>query len=162
MTHFLSTISLPAVTRLLFGALLALAAICDVRAYRIPNEIPLGIALLFATAATAGLVEPLTPHLESFAIAATVGIVLFCLGVWGGGDAKLLAAVALFLEPRGLLAYALLVALAGGALALVVLLGHAINGLLCGAKPGERAHLKLPYGVALAAGGLAWCFENAS
>ena len=87
----------------------------------------------------------------------SIGFTLFALGYIGGGDAKLFAAVALWLGPHDLLSYTLVATLLGGFLTLTLL------GLRHLPLPAGLARqdwiLKLhdnrsgiPYGVALAAG----------
>jgi prepilin peptidase CpaA len=142
---------LTALVRIGFIALMTAAALSDARSLRIPNIIPLALIALFVIACTAGLFRPLAPHLESFAIAALVGCFLFYRGIWGGGDAKLLAGLGLFLEPHDLFSLALVVAVAGGVVAALVLIEKAV-------KKQPAAHAAIPYGIALAAGGLNWCF----
>jgi prepilin peptidase CpaA len=88
-----------------------------------------------------------------------VGAGLFRLGVWGGGDVKFMAATGLWFGWGGLPAWLFMVALAGGVLALAILvLRYAV------AAPApwwpawlNRLHRRdegIPYGIALGAGGL--------
>ena len=88
-----------------------------------------------------------------------VGIGMFALGWLGGGDAKLLAAAALWLGFDRLLEYLLYVAMAGGLLALSILIYRSIAPplWLCREEWAMRLHAKtggIPYGIALAAAGL--------
>ena len=88
----------------------------------------------------------------------TVGFTLFALGYIGGGDAKLFAAVALWLGfDRDLMNYMLIASLLGGALtlALLALRRVPLPALLTGQSWLLRLHddrAGIPYGVALAAG----------
>lgn len=133
---------------LAFAGLLIAAAVSDVRGFRIPNSITGALALLFIVSSAAGLYRPLTPHLVAFIIAAVIGAALFFANLWGGGDTKLLAGIALFVEPRDLVPLLLITALAGGVLATGLLLRRTFAGA-------DLQHTdKIPYGVALAAGGL--------
>jgi prepilin peptidase CpaA len=88
------------------------------------------------------------------------GMGLFAAGLLGGGDAKLLAAVALYMGSGWAAPYVMAVAVAGGGLACAVLL------LRWAARQGFTAtmpwlshladpKLGIPYGVAIAAG---WLF----
>ena len=77
--------------------LLITATITDIIWLRIPNWIPAGIVVLFLTAAMA---EPRSldwwgSHLSAGLVVLLVGMVVFAWGKLGGGDVKLLAAVAL-------------------------------------------------------------------
>jgi prepilin peptidase CpaA len=134
---------------LAFAGLLIAAALSDIRGYRIPNSITGALVLVFIAACALGLYRPVTPHLIAFAMAFTFGAALFFGRLWGGGDAKLMAAIGLYLEPRQVLALLLITALAGGVLAAGALLRRAPAG-------STVAHAdRIPYGVALAFGGLA-------
>jgi prepilin peptidase CpaA len=133
---------------LAFAGLLIAAAVSDIRGYRIPNSITAALVLVFMIGCAFGLYRPLAPHLIAFAMAFVFGAALFFGRLWGGGDAKLVAAIGLYLEPRQVLALLLVTALAGGALAVGLLLRRATAGATV--QYGD----KIPYGVALATGGL--------
>lgn len=134
---------------LAFASLLIAAAATDIRGYRIPNSITGALVVVFIVACAFGLHRPLTPHLVAFAMAFVFGAALFFARLWGGGDAKLLAAIGLYLEPRQVLALLLITALAGGVLAAGLLIRRAAAGA------GLQHTTTIPYGVALAFGGLA-------
>ena len=90
------------------------------------------------------------------AIMLIAGFALFAAGIFGGGDAKLLAASAVWFGWSGLYRYIILVALMGGLLALAVLAlrrvasRRAWNGpkWLISLRSGDHG---IPYGVAIAA-----------
>jgi prepilin peptidase CpaA len=63
----------------------------------------------------------------------------------GGGDVKMLAALALWLPLDGGVKLLVIMSLAGGVLTMVMLLRHRAQ------KPGK---LEIPYGVAIAFGGI--------
>jgi prepilin peptidase CpaA len=65
----------------------------------------------------------------------------------GGGDVKLAAALALWFSPLSTLKFLVLMSLAGGVLTLVVLLIHRMHK--------KQGRPEIPYGVAIAFGGLA-------
>ncbi|MBN9576732.1 MAG: prepilin peptidase, partial [Alphaproteobacteria bacterium] len=80
-------------------ALLVVAAAWDVASFTIPNTLQLGLVLAFIAFA---LLAPLPlsvvgMHVLAGLTALALGFTLFALGYVGGGDAKLLAAVALWL-----------------------------------------------------------------
>jgi prepilin peptidase CpaA len=86
-----------------------------------------------------------------------VGFTLFALGFIGGGDAKLFAAVLLWLGLKDLLPYALVASLFGGLLTLSVMIlrRYPVPARLSGQKWVVKLHdarSGVPYGVALAAG----------
>lgn len=139
----------------------ALGAMTDILSYRIPNWIAGGIVALFALAAPlAGMpLETAGMHVLVFALALVFGMALFAMNLIGGGDAKFMAAIALWMGPSLILKYLVVFALAGGVLAFAIVLLRrmplpafaarvpALNQLLL---PGAG----LPYGVALGVGGL--------
>ena len=98
-----------------FCALLIAASCCDVLKLRIPNLIPLALLGLFALemAFGAGTRAPLG-HLLAMLLALAVLLPLFALDMLGGGDVKLLAAVALWLGMTQLAPLLILVGIAGG------------------------------------------------
>lgn len=75
---------------------------------------------------------------------------LFCLafhvGQMGGGDVKLIGALALWLPPSGLIMMLIVMAIVGGAVTLVMAIDHKIAR--------RSGQLEVPYGVAIAIAGL--------
>ncbi|HJR56007.1 MAG TPA: prepilin peptidase [Rhizomicrobium sp.] len=143
-------------------ALLAAAALYDLASFTIPNILPAALVALFcAFAAFAGLDPVLFGwHLAAGLAALALGFGLFALGWIGGGDAKLFAAVALWLGFSDLFSYAAVASLFGGLLTLILLLlRQAPVPRLLAAQPWalrlHDARSGIPYGVALAAGGFA-------
>ncbi|MFI4933201.1 MAG: prepilin peptidase [Caulobacterales bacterium] len=156
---------------LVYAALVIIAALKDLSTFTIPNWISAALAIAFVPAA---LIIGLTHGASGLSLAMSIGLNLalglgvlvlaagmFALGWVGGGDAKLMAASALWIGLPGLAPFALYTGLAGGALALGLLAlrsawlrplaaaGPAWTRRL--ATPGEAA----PYGVAIAFGALA-------
>jgi prepilin peptidase CpaA len=132
-------------------ALFAAAAATDALDRRIPNALSLALALVglarIALALAAG--EPLLPLAGDLAAAAAVfalAAAAFHFRLLGGGDVKLLAAGALWLGTAALVPYLTATVLAGGLLALLFLCWHLV-------MPG-RGSPTLPYGMAIAAGGI--------
>lgn len=135
-------------------ALMLLAAWSDIRRREIDNWLNASIALLAPLYWwTSGYA--LWPDM---AVQLLIGIVvlvafagLFALGAMGGGDVKMLAAVALWLSPPLLFPMLFVMAVAGGLLA---------GGMLVAQKmKGSKKILEVPYGVAIAAGGI-WAISN--
>jgi prepilin peptidase CpaA len=88
-----------------------------------------------------------------------VGLLLFIPGWFGGGDAKLMAASALWIGPENLPLYTLYVAMAGGFIAMAFNSARAVPlpRALLGEAWALRLHRRdagIPYGLALAAGAL--------
>ncbi|BAE52543.1 A24 family peptidase [Paramagnetospirillum magneticum] len=130
------------------------AAWGDLRALRIRNRVPLALLAAFVPAALAGGLsgEDWLLHLGTGMACFVVAAILFSLGVWGGGDAKLVPAVTLWLGPAALPRFLLVMAVVGGLVALAALVRRrAEAGSL---RPALRTHV--PYGIAIAAGGLDW------
>ena len=100
-------------------ALLALAALIDVRERRIPNMLTGGVAALYPVYLLASPAP--VAWLAALGIAAAVfafGFVLFARQLIGGGDVKLIAAVSLWAGLEYVALFALVTSLAGGGLAL--------------------------------------------
>lgn len=146
-----------------FPALVIVAGLRDVTSYTIPNWISLALIAAFVPAALAGgLAWPVIGLQLAFGVVALVaGMAMFALGWIGGGDAKLFAAVGLWLGWPASLTYLLVTGVTGGVLAVGLLSlrslwmrpyvqgGPQWFGRL--ATPGEN----VPYGFAIAAGALA-------
>jgi prepilin peptidase CpaA len=135
-------------------ACLVAAAIADIRAYEIPDG--LSIALL-ATAIGYGVLTPgfgWLSHGAAVLLMFGIGLLLFARGWMGGGDVKLLVAVAGWTGLSGLVGQLTAVALAGGMLALVLIIAR--RGFA--GRPAEtlpklfRPDAPLPYAIAIAAG----------
>ena len=149
-----------------FVLLMGAAAISDLRAFRIPNALVLAIAVLFVLAApAAGMPWQVTVwHLLAGALLFALGYALFSFGVIGGGDAKLAAAAALWVGWAALPHFLLYTALAGGCLAIAMLVWELIRmHVELTATDPESSFFKriislrpdLPYGVAIAVGACA-------
>lgn len=153
---------IPALFALIFPAALVWAAISDIRSMTISNRLTVGLAVAFLPMAVLCHLS-----LAQFGLHAglgvaglVVGMILFAFRVMGGGDAKLIAAVCLWLGPNGALSMLLYTALAGGVLTLVLLgARRAPIAAVTGALPQwVNRHLDpkgdIPYGVAICVGGL--------
>jgi prepilin peptidase CpaA len=144
---------------LAFPCLLIVAALGDVIQFRISNGLNLIVALLYlATAVWMGIdVVIILWHLGAGATVLVSGIILFSLGVIGGGDVKLLAACGCWTGFATLPLFLITVALAGGILAIVLLLLRlGISKHVPEASPLARLmgrNHDVPYGVAIAVGG---------
>jgi prepilin peptidase CpaA len=102
-----------------FVALLVCASCFDVLSLRIPNIIPLGLVVLFALQLLVepGVHAPLD-HFLAMGVTLLILLPVFALDMLGGGDVKLLAAVALWLGMQKLAALLILVGIVGGVFAL--------------------------------------------
>ena len=151
-----------AVHALLLGLYVVPVAVAmgwDAVAYRIPNW-TVGV-LLAGFALAVPLAPEGLPWLEHLAAAALVfagGVGLFALRLAGGGDIKLLAAVALWVGWARLLDLVLLVGLLGGAVVAVLLLARRGLPMLLALHPRAavltvprlfRSGEPVPYGLAI-------------
>lgn len=142
---------------MIFPALMAFAASYDCLALTISNRLCFSVAAaFFPLAVIAGLgLEQIALHAACGLAMLAVGFALFA-GKWiGGGDAKLFAAAALWFGWGDIVSFAVVVAIAGGALALGVI---SLRGIWHWLPPIAARRInpqsELPYGVALAAGAL--------
>lgn len=134
-------------------AIFAAAAVTDWRSRRIPNGLVLALAALGLARIALSVFETGTLPSGDLLVACAVfvaGAVTFHLGLLGGGDVKLMAAGALWTGAALAEAFLMTTLLAGGVLALVYL----ARGLISRLRTGERSVVTLPYGIAIAAGGL--------
>ena len=163
--------SFPMVAVLLALASLGWAAAHDVAARTIPDGASVALALLGGTLRAGEGWDSLLPSLLAAAAVLLAGLLLAVRGLFGGGDAKLLASASLLVPVAAVPALAADVALAGGALAILYLLlarllrSHRAGGppplapraaalRRVGAVEWRRIRRRgpLPYGVAIAAG----------
>ncbi len=137
---------------LLLGALaiaLLIAAFTDIRRRQIDNWLNAAIvagAPLFWWASGLSLWPGIAWQLGIAVITFAVLAVLFALRAMGGGDVKLLTALALWIEPVWFLRLLVIMALIGGVLTVVLGAWHIARR--------QRERLAIPYGVAIAAAGL--------
>lgn len=142
--------------------LLLWAAITDVRHRRISNKVVLSILGLFGLwvavqlSKEASLYGAIVSPLIAAGVVFAVGAGLFAMRLMGGGDVKLLAVMALFAGPALSVPFVLYVVVAGGIVALGTLLHAKITHQEDDTPP------KVPYGVAIMAGGLWVCFQRFS
>ena len=138
---------------------LLVAAVGDLRQRRIANRLNAAIALgapLFWWAS--GLSLAAMGWQVALALGClTVGTCLFATGAMGGGDVKLLTALALWFRPVWYAQMLVVMALAGGVLALASLAGRRRSRLLTAPHLPQlprKSDAGLPYGIAIAVGGL--------
>lgn len=146
---------------LCFVALLIVAAVSDLITMTIPNRLTLALgAAFFAVALAAGLPLPVIGlHLLCGAGILMLGFAMFAFGWIGGGDAKLAAAIGMWIGPAHLLEWGLLTSIYGGALTFLILFARQLPLPLRLTNEPWIARLHhpktgIPYGIALAAAGL--------
>lgn len=146
----------------LYIALVCYGAWSDARALRIPNTVSLALlAAFFPTALVAGIgLEAIAWHLGAGVLLLVAGFSLFAMGLFGGGDAKLLAATALWVGwGEELLFLIFAVVLVGGVLSLAVVLlrkglGLWPDWLVNSAEGLFTPNKAVPYGIAIALGAM--------
>ena len=133
---------------------LLIAAVSDLRTRLIHNWLTFGIALAapafwWASGLSLwpGVAGQIGLGLAAFAVLAG----LFAAGAMGGGDVKLLTALALWLPWQPFLKLVVAMALLGGVLTLLCVARHRIGR--------HTGKLEIPYGVAIAGAGL-WVLAN--
>jgi prepilin peptidase CpaA len=157
MLHTLSVSLLP--------ILVIVAAMIDVSSYKIPNWLTgLTAALFFPMALLTGM--PLVDfgwHVLAGVVLFFVGYVFFSLGLFGGGDAKLMAAAGLWFGSSHSVEFLVLTAIVGGFLAAAIGIWSLvamywefwdIKKLGTLHQQFKRINPKLPYGFALCVGAI--------
>jgi prepilin peptidase CpaA len=133
----------------ILALLLLIAAVTDLKARIIANRLNLAIALLAPTYWWASGLAPW----PDMALQAAVGLIVFAIfaglfarGWMGGGDVKLLGALALWLPWVPLMRMLFAMSVLGGVLTLIVVAVHRMRKL--------KTSPEVPYGVAIASAGL--------
>jgi len=143
------------------AAALVWAATTDLKHRIISNKLSLIIVGLFGVFAVSQLVAgadwkaTLAWPVLAAAIIFAIGAGLFAMRLMGGGDVKLMAAIALFAGPDLSLSFIIYVTIAGGFVALATLLNARV-------RRADPKTAKVPYGVAISLGGLWVCFQRIS
>ncbi len=138
-----------------YGLLIALAialvvaAFTDIRSRQISNWLNGAIALgapLFWWASGLALWPDIAMQLGVAVAAFAVFAGLFAFKLMGGGDVKLLTVLALWVSPAIFMQLLVVMALAGGVLTVAMVMWHTARR--------QKDKLAIPYGVAIAFGGL--------
>lgn len=154
---------LQAAIYVVFPFCMAFAAVSDMLSMTIANRVSIVLVATFA------IVAPLTGmdwsayglHLAAGAAVLAVTFVLFAIGGMGGGDAKLLAATAVWMGLGvPLVEYLVYASMVGGLLTLLVLsyrksIFHTLLGENMFLRHFAEDQKGIPYGIALGIGGLA-------
>ncbi len=131
------------------AAMMVAAAISDLRTRTISNELNGAMALLAIPFWFASGLSPWPDMAIQFGVAFIVFAVfvgLFMIGGMGGGDVKMIGALALWVPPSLMLPMLTVMAIGGGLLSAVMLIDKLRRK---SSEPPE-----VPYGVAIAAAGL--------
>ncbi|BDA82648.1 peptidase [Aureimonas sp. SA4125] len=151
---------IPAVILVVFPFAMAYAAFSDLVSMTIANRVSVVLVLAF-TAVALAIGMPLADIAQHFGVAAICLVVTFgcfALGWMGGGDAKLIAATALWFGPTtALVEYFLWGSVFGGILTLGLL---AVRGTMAPVTGVDffdhllQSDTGIPYGIGLGAAGL--------
>jgi prepilin peptidase CpaA len=146
---------------LVFPVIMAYAAASDLMTMTIPNWISGVLCAAFVVAAPcSGLsLAEIGLHAAIGALVLAVAFGLFAMNWIGGGDAKLIAAIALWTGPAASLPFVLSAVLAGGLLSIVMIIFRKFPLPVIAMRSDWVVRLHspeegIPYGIALAAGGL--------
>ena len=133
----------------LLAALLVAAAVWDLKKREIPHAIVIAVALLalpFWWVSGLSLWPDVALQVGLALIVFAVFAAMFAFGWMGGGDVKLLAALALWLPPVALMMMLVIMSFAGGALTVGTIMWSRMR------NPGATP--EIPYGVAIDFDGL--------
>lgn len=125
------------------------AVVTDVRTRKIPNWLSFGLAAVGIAYSAFGGWHVLALSLLAYVVVFAAGAVLFSMGWLGGGDVKLLAAVASFVGFPDALLLTAYTGIAGGLLAFSWLAAERIRSRRTLA---EVKASKLPYAIAILTG----------
>jgi prepilin peptidase CpaA len=146
---------------LVFPAAMVFAAAFDLFTMTIPNKISIALVAAFALVAPmSGLpLDAIGVHLATGLGALVIGFLMFVRGWIGGGDAKLMAAAALWIGFDQLGEFLVVIGMLGGLLSVSILLfrRYVPDSLVKGPYWLERLHTQgngVPYGVAIGAAAL--------
>jgi prepilin peptidase CpaA len=159
-SHMLHTLSVS-----LLPALMIVAAMTDATTYKIPNWLTALTAVLFFPMAflTSMPLNEFGLHVLAGVVLFLAGYILFALRLFGGGDAKLMAAAGLWFGAGQSLNFLIFTAVAGGVLAIAIGLWSVfsmfwqyspLSGKSALDKSIRKIQPKLPYGFALCVGAI--------
>lgn len=125
------------------------AIVTDIRARDIPNRLTAALALLAPLYWIAAGLDPWPDMGIRLGQGVAVFVVFagfFALGAMGGGDVKLIAALACWFHWVAVIQMIFITSIAGGVLTLVMWIHHN--------RQATEKPLEIPYGIAIAIGGL--------
>lgn len=140
------------------SAVVAMAALQDIWRLQISNLFPVAVVALFAGWLFAvGFDWSIWQNLVLFFFTLAIGTFAFSRGILGGGDVKLLAAMALWFDIEGSASFFFYTALGGLALTLLFVIVRRMLPTYVLERSGAaalRPRGPIPYGVAIAAGAI--------
>lgn len=159
---------LEALILVVFPFCMVYAAVSDMLSMTIANRVPLLLVASFAVIAPLTGMDWVTIgwHFAALALVLAVTFSLFAVGAMGGGDAKLLAATALWMGFNfHLVSYLVTSAFIGGVLTLAILMFRNSGLAVVTSRNVFLKHFSdgaagIPYGIALGIGGLLAYLES--
>lgn len=143
-----------------FFAMCIYAALKDIATLTIPNWLNASLAIMFVPAALFIMPgwETIGWHVLAAVITFAVCVALFMLGIFGGGDAKLIPAVILWIGSTELMTFFFWMTMSGAVLAIIVYFSRrviAAKGAPWFAYETLQKGNGVPYGVAIIIGAIA-------
>ncbi|MDD4616270.1 MAG: prepilin peptidase [Alphaproteobacteria bacterium] len=137
------------------ASLFVVAAISDMRAYRIPNAVCALLLTAFpAYVATSPIPLNWKENIFVLAIVFSVGFACFLGNIVGAGDVKLLSVASLWAGPALIGELLMVTAFVGGIESLAITVVRHLSGKKM--YPAKKlVKTEVPYGIAISAGGLA-------
>ena len=161
MEHVDASLVASTVAVLAYVGLVFAAGVSDVLTLTVPNRYPIAIVLVYPSYVLASKHPVAWQASVLVALSALViGFVLYAARGWGGGDAKLFAAAALWAGPDFILPLVLICASAGGVIAVFIWLQHYLSGAVSTGmftfrSAAPRLHrTPIPYAAAIAVAAL--------
>lgn len=141
----------------ILAGLLVAAAVQDAVQLRISNLLVIAvIGLAVACVALVGVQSAIWQNVAAFALVLVAGSIAFSRGMMGGGDIKLIAAVALWTDGSTALTLLLAIVLCGGLLALMLIGARTFAPQAASRRVAVLGrNAGIPYGIAIALGSLA-------
>ena len=150
---------------LAYVGLVFAAGVNDILNLTIPNRFTAAIVMLYPShVLSSGIAIDWSGSLLIALGALVFAFALFTLGFWGGGDAKLFSAAALWAGPDFILDFALITMLTGGAITVFIWLQHTLPYVITSGFFRFRSGIPsllgepIPYGAAIAVGALYGAF----
>ncbi len=144
-----------------FPIMLVAAGIGDMLTMRIPNWLTGAMVIVFfIVALIAGMpLQVMMWHVIAGLLILAIGMLLFFTIRFGGGDAKMLAAGALWVGWQSLIPFVFYTVVCGGALAILALIWTYFQVFQSDEETGWvksllKKKVDVPYGVAIAGGGI--------
>jgi prepilin peptidase CpaA len=132
------------------AVLLAVVSFSDVKDRRIPNWAVAAMTVLFVPWVFAEGMSSVPSSFEAAGITFAVSCGFYLFGMVGAGDSKLVTVLSFFVGLKQLLLFLVLVALAGGAIAVLSLVVQPVRAVVMFQMRGKGDFGRgIPYGVAI-------------